>query len=256
MSLKLDRICFKYPHGTEILRNASLSVEGGEAVTLIGANGSGKTTLLMIAAGLLEPDKGTVLLAKKPLKKQLPEARKRIGLVFQDPDDQLFNTTVYDELAFALRQLLNSSGEVDMRVKEVANKFGLVDLLNKVPYDLSMGEKRMVTVASIIAYDPDVLLLDEPTANMSSKTAKSIEQVVVNAKKAGKAVLIASHDIEFVAEVSDRVYVIYDGSIYGGSDVISVLSDKSLVDMADMNSTLVKLVLQSLKPELQNPLRD
>jgi cobalt/nickel transport system ATP-binding protein len=256
MLLELQDICFRYPRCTEILRNINVSVEDGEAVALMGSNGSGKTTLLMIAAGLLEPEKGLVLLEKKSLKEQLPEARRRIGLVFQDPNDQLFNATVYDELAFALRQLLHSNSEVDIRVKEVADRFGLTGWLSKTPYDLSMGEKRLITLASVIAYDPDILLLDEPTANMSSKVVREIEQVVVDAKKAGKAIVIASHDVEFVARTSDRVYIIYDGRTYGGADIVSVLSDKSLVDMADLNSNMVGLVLQWLDPRSQNPLAD
>jgi cobalt/nickel transport system ATP-binding protein len=212
----------------------------------MGPNGSGKTTLLMIAAGLLEPERGSVLLEGKPLKEQLPEARKRVGLVFQDPNDQLFNTTVYDELAFALKQLLPSNKEVDIKVKEVANKFKLTNWLSKLPYDLSMGEKRMVALASVIAYDPDILLLDEPTANMSSKVIKDLEQVVVDAKKGGNAIVIASHDVEFVARTSDRIYIIYGGQTHGGADIISVLSDKSLVDMADVNSIMAELALQWL----------
>jgi energy-coupling factor transporter ATP-binding protein EcfA2 len=119
-----------------------------------------------------------------------------------------------------------------------------------------MGEKRLITLASVIAYDLDILLLDEPTANMSSKVVREIEQVVADAKKAGKTIVIASHDVEFVARISDRVYIIYDGRTYGGADIVSVLSDKSLVDMADLNSNMVGLILQWLDPRSQNPLAD
>jgi len=132
----------------------------------------------------------------------------------------------------------------------------LTGWLSKAPYDLSMGEKRLITLASVIAYDLDILLLDEPTANMSSKVVREIEQVVADAKKAGKTIVIASHDVEFVARISDRVYIIYDGRTYGGADIVSVLSDKSLVDMADLNSNMVGLILQWLDPRSQNPLAD
>ncbi|MEM2794045.1 MAG: ABC transporter ATP-binding protein, partial [Candidatus Methanomethylicia archaeon] len=137
--LRVENVCFKYPGGVEVLKNVSFTASRGEVVAVVGPNGSGKTTLLMIAAGLLEPSKGLVLLDNKPLKEQLPEARRRIGLVFQDPDDQLFNPTVYDEIAFTLRQLLHTEKDVDKRVSEVAWKFNLVDILDKPPYKLSIG---------------------------------------------------------------------------------------------------------------------
>lgn len=239
MLLNVKNVYFKYPGGMEVLRGASFSVDRGEVVAIIGANGSGKTTLLMIAAGLLEPEEGIVLLDDKPLNEQLPEARKRIGLVFQDPNDQLFNPTVYDEIAFALNQLYSSPKEVEERVKEVAKKFNIENLLNKPPYNLSMGEKRIVTLASIIAYDPDLLLLDEPTANLSPRTVEEIRQVIKDAKEKCKAVVIASHDVEFIAEISDRVYIINDGSIIGGLETKTVLSDESLLALADIKPPLV-----------------
>ena len=120
MLLKVENIHFEYPGRVKVLRGASFSVDRGEVVAIIGPNGCGKTTLLMVAAGLLEPKEGIVLLGGKPLKNQLPEAREKIGLVFQDPNDQLFNPTVYDEIAFALHQLFFSLEDVDRRVKEIA----------------------------------------------------------------------------------------------------------------------------------------
>jgi len=252
MLLKVENIHFEYPGGVKVLRGASFSVDRGEVIAIIGPNGSGKTTLLMVAAGLLEPKEGIVILEEKPLKKQLPEARKKIGLVFQDPNDQIFNPTVYDEIAFALRQLFFSFEDVDRRVKEIAGKFNLTHLLSKPPYNLSVGEKRIVTLASVIAYDPEVILLDEPTANLSFGTIKEIERVIGDFRNKNKAVVVASHDVEFVAEVSDRVYIINKGSTWGGSDTKSMLSDESLLALADMRPPLVLQTLRLLKPKLRN----
>lgn len=236
MLLKLEGIYFKYLGEVEVLRGASLSVDRGEAVALVGPVGSGKTTLLMIAAGLLEPEGGAVLLDGRPLRDQLPEARERIGLMFQNPDDQIFNSTVYDELAFALRQIHNSAAEVDRIIREVAERFSITHLLNRPPYRLSMGEKRIVTLASIIAYNPDVLLLDEPTANISSKIIEIIKSVVEEFKRSKKAVVIASHDAEFIAEASDRIYVINNGVTVGGLDSKTILSDDELLVKADLKA--------------------
>ncbi len=239
MLLKVEKVRFKYPGNVEVLRNASFNVDRGEVVAIIGSNGSGKTTLLLIAAGLLKPDSGLVLLDGEPLEKQLPEARRRIGLLFQDPDDQLFNPTVYDELAFTLRQLLSSEEEVKAKVSIFAEKFRLKGLLDKPPYRLSVGEKRRVTLASILIYDPDVLLLDEPTANLSSKSVEEVEQVVLEASEAGKAVVITSHDVEFVAKLANRVYVISNGLTLGGISTASALTDENLLALADMKPPII-----------------
>ncbi|MCX8176148.1 MAG: energy-coupling factor ABC transporter ATP-binding protein [Candidatus Bathyarchaeota archaeon] len=246
MLLKVENVYFRYPGGIDVLRGASFFVNRGEVIAILGSNGSGKTTLLMVAAGLLNPSKGVVLLDNKPLKNQLPEARRRIGLVFQDPDDQLFNSTVYDEIAFTLRQILPFE-EVDKKVVEVAERFRLSNLLNKPPYKLSIGEKRMVTLASILAYNPEVLLLDEPTANLSLKSVEEVEKVVVEAKDAGKAVVVASHDIEFVAKVANRVYILNNGLTLGGLDARSVLVNKSLLELADMKPPIVFQAIKLLK---------
>jgi cobalt/nickel transport system ATP-binding protein len=255
MLLKVEDAYFKYPGGVEVLKGASLSADRGEVVAIIGPNGSGKTTFLMVAAGLLEPKRGRVLLDGKPLKEQLPEARKRIGLVFQDPDDQLFNPTVYDELAFALRQLPLSKEEIDRRVLEAAGRFKLEDLLERSPYRLSIGEKRRVTLASVLAYDPDLLLLDEPTANLSSKFVEEVEHTVVKAGRAGKAVVVASHNVEFVARVADRIYIMNNGSTLGGQAAKNMLVDESLLALADMRPPLVFQILRLLGIKLKgNPL--
>lgn len=251
MLLRVDKIRFEYPGGPEILREATFNADKGEIVAIIGPNGSGKTTLLMVAAGLLDPSKGIVYVEDKPLREQLPKIRSRIGLVFQEPDDQLFNPTVYEELAFALRQLLNSIEEVDEKVREITKKFDLKEIINKPPYKLSIGEKRIVALASVIAYDPDILLLDEPTANLSSGPIKAIEEILQEAKKSGKVVVIASHDVEFVASVSDRIYVIDKGSTIGGINARSILSDDSMLTIADMNPPLVLQTLRELGLESQ-----
>lgn len=251
MTLEMKKVYFKYPGGDEVLKGASLLVRRGEVVSVVGANGSGKTTLLMVAAGLLEPDKGCVLIDGKPLREQLPGVRRRIGLVFQDPDDQLFNPTVYDEIAFTLRQIYRTEKEVREKVKTVAERFKLEKFLNKPPYELSIGEKRKVALASVLAYDPDVLLLDEPNANMSAKTVEEIEGVIYEARSLGKAVLVTSHDVEFVADVSDRVYVLSDGVLMGGSATRQVLSDSSLLNLADMRPPLVLEALRLLNVEMK-----
>jgi cobalt/nickel transport system ATP-binding protein len=225
---------FSYPGGFEALRGASFSLREGEIVGVLGPSGCGKTTLLLVAAGLLEPLGGEVLLDGEPLRDQLPEARKRLGIVFQEPDDQLFNPTVKDELAFALRQLGLSEATVDEKVKAVAAALGLTHLLNKPAFALSGGEKKRVAIASVLVYDPEVLLLDEPTAYLDSRWKKALESLLIELKASGAAVAVATHDVDFAARVTDRVYLMVDGRVAAEGPAREILSDERLLSEAGL----------------------
>lgn len=242
MKLEVVKVNFKYPGGPMVLKGASFYVRGGEAVAIVGPNGSGKTTLLLIASGLLEPDEGEVLLEGLLLKRMLPEARRKIGMVFQDPDDQLFNPTVYEELAFSLRQILPSEVEVRRRIEEVVEYFKLKEVLHRPPYKLSMGEKRKVALASALIYDPSILILDEPTVNLSLSSVMMVRKVITEAKSLGKAVVLSSHDSDFVVDVADRVYIMSNGALLGGEHTASILSNRALLELADIKppSNLLK----------------
>jgi cobalt/nickel transport system ATP-binding protein len=225
---------FSYPGGVEALRGVSFSLQGGEVVGVLGPSGCGKTTLLLVAASLLEPREGEVLLDGKPLRDQLPGARRRLGIVFQEPDDQLFNPTVKDELAFALRQLGLSETTVEERVKAVAAALGLTHLLDKPTFALSGGEKKRVAIASVLVYDPEVLLLDEPTAYLDSRWKKALESLLIELKASGAAVAVATHDVDFAARVTDRVYLMVDGRVAAEGPAREILSDERSLSEAGL----------------------
>ncbi|MHC1629084.1 MAG: energy-coupling factor ABC transporter ATP-binding protein [Candidatus Nezhaarchaeales archaeon] len=227
--LEVRNAWYSYPGGIKALRGAELAVSNGEVVSIIGANGCGKTTLLLVATGLLEPEKGEVLLNGKPLTEQLPEARKKLGLVFQEPDDQLFNPTVYDEIAFALRQLDLGEDEVKARVNEIAKRLGVDHLLDRAPYRLSIGEKKKVAIASILVYEPEIILFDEPTANLSIKAINELEKLIKELRSKERAIVVTSHNIEFVARIADRVYVMDDGATIGKGDKYDILTNEALL---------------------------
>lgn len=236
--LVIEDVWFKYPGDIEALKGVSLSVSQGEAVAVLGPNGSGKSTLLLVAAGLLKPTRGKVLFEDKPMDVVLPRARRMIGIVFQNPDDQLFNPTVYDEIAFALRQLYNSEEEVRRRVFYIAEKMGISDLLQRRPYRLSLGERKKVALASVLAYEPKLLLIDEPTANLSSKSVKAVKDIIRELRNSGIAIVFSSQDVEFVAEIADRAYLLYDGRMLGKGDPHSILSDSNLLSKAELEPPL------------------
>lgn len=202
-----------YPGVGTVLRGVSLRVELGRITVLLGPNGSGKTTLLLALAGLLKPERGSVLLGGRELREQLPEARRHLGLLFQDPDDQLFNPTVRDELLFTLNQLGLTEHEKGERVKRVAELLRIAHLLERPVFALSVGEKKRVALASILVYEPEVLLLDEPTANLDPRSSELLFSLICKAKAEGRGVLVATQDADLFEGVADWVVVLDAGSV-------------------------------------------
>lgn len=196
---------FSYSGGVHVLRGASLKASGGEAVAVVGPTGSGKTTLLLLLAGLLTPEKGEVLLDGAPISSQLPRARRRIGILFQNPDDQLFNATVYDEIAYALRRLGADERVIEDRVHAIARRLGIEDLLSRPPFKLSVGQKKLVALASILVYDPDILILDEPTSSLDGPGFDMVTRIVLESLEQGKAVVFSTHDVDSIIAMASKV---------------------------------------------------
>ncbi len=212
--LQLKNVWFRYSREEDyILRGVGLELRESELVVVRGPNGSGKTTLILVAAGLLKPERGEVLLEGKPIYGQLPLARKKIGVTFQDPDDQFFNATVYDEIAFALRQLKICEDEARTRVTEIARRLRIEHLLSKLPYRLSGGEKVKVALASVLVYEPEILLLDEPTAYLTPETRDEVIELLKKLREEGKSILIATNDPDITKHGVDRVTRIVDGKL-------------------------------------------
>ncbi|ABL79137.1 energy-coupling factor ABC transporter ATP-binding protein [Thermofilum pendens] len=225
-----------YPGFGDVLRGVTLGLERGEVVALLGPNGSGKTTLLLALAGLLKPSRGSVLLDGRDLWSQLPGARRRIGLVFQDPDDQLFNPTVEEELAFALNQLGLPEAEKASRLERAARMLGVEGLLDRPVHALSYGEKRRVALASVLVYDPEYLLLDEPTANLDPRSASALLEAVCRLKREGRGVLLATQDVGVASRVADRYAVIHGGRIaWEGAELPREVLEKHGLTVADVS---------------------
>lgn len=222
--IKLVNIWYKYPGANDYaLKNINLVFEDSKIYFINGPNGAGKTTLLLIIAGLIEPVRGEVIFRGKPLKQQLPIARRYFGLLFQNPEHMLFNPTVYDEIAYVLRQLISDEEEIRERVHETIKCLGLEKtILNKYTYMLSYGEKKLVALAAILSYEPDILLLDEPFTNLSLKYLDKIKKIISNYKRNGKTVIVAGHEQEFQHEEIDEIILLENGEVidhivYSGS---------------------------------------
>ena len=223
LTVRAEDLWFEYLRGEPVIKGVTLEARPGEIVAIMGSTGCGKSTLLMLLAGLLPPSSGHIYYDGKAVEEMMPSLRRRIGVLFQNPDDQFFNPTVYEEIAYSLRGLGTDPGEVEQIVTSVAETFGIDGILDRPPFKLSVGEKKMVALASIISYGPDVLMLDEPTANLDRRNVERVENLLHEAKEDGKTVVMASHDLEFVASHADRVYMMDGGRIVGeyfGWDVL------------------------------------
>jgi len=228
--IEVEGVWFRYP-GSEayVLRGASLRVLRGDFLAVVGENGSGKSTLLMLIAGLLRPERGRVLFEGRDIRSLLPGVRRRLGVVFQDPDDQLFNASVYDEIAYTPRQLGWSSDLVRRRVAELAELLGIEPLLHRHPLKLSYGEKKLVAVAAALAHDPDVLILDEPTAYLSGGRARLVLNLLDRLHREGRTVVAASHDPRVVRRAGS-VALLSEGRLrlYGSAE--AALGDPPVLD--------------------------
>ena len=226
--LEARALHYAYPDGHEAVSNISFSIHHGEAVGIIGANGAGKSTLLMLLMGILFPDQGEVLLGDVHLtKKTLPMMRQRLGMVFQDPDDQLFMTTVYDDVAFGPRNYKLDEREVAERVLQALDMVGIQHLKDRAPFKLSGGEKRAAAIASVLSMQPDVLIMDEPTSALDPKSRRRVMALL---KSFEHTKIITSHDLDMVLETCDRVIVIKDGEVAADGRTIEILSNEELMN--------------------------
>lgn len=230
--ISLQDIDFSY-EDKKVLNDISLTINKGEKVVLLGSNGSGKSTLLRILAALYFPKKGEYLFhAKKIIKKNIAkDFRKKVGILFQNPESMIFNPTVKDEIAFSLREF-DEEG-IEEKVLQVSEKFGITHLLHKNPLELSGGEKQKVVLASILVYEPEILLLDEPTAAMDPRTTGWFVDLMLEIQT---TVIVATHDLSIAYEVSNRAVVldekhtiVYDGDIEKLFEDLEILQKANLI---------------------------
>lgn len=218
--LHLQNINVIYPDKTKAVDDLSFTLNDSENIALIGENGAGKTSLLLAIVGILEPANGTVEINGMTLsKKTVNEVRKKIGVVFQNPDDQLFMPLIYDDIAFGCRNFGLPEEQVKMRVEDTLSQLNISHLSNRSSLKLSGGEKRMAAIATVLAMNPSVLMFDEPTAFLDPKARRKLTESL---KKLQHAKIIATHDMGFAAEVCNRVILLKDGRIAadGGVDLL------------------------------------
>lgn len=234
--IEISNLHYSYPDGHEAIRDISFTIYHGEAVGIIGANGSGKSTLLLLIMGILFPDKGQVKVGDVTVtKKTLAMIRQRLGLVFQDSDDQLFMTTVFDDVAFGPRNYNLDENEVKARVEEALEMVGIPHLINRASFKLSGGEKRAAAIASVLSMKPDVLIMDEPTSGLDPKSRRRLINIL---KGFSHTKIITSHDLDMVLETCDRIIVLKDGEVAANGTTLDILTDEKLLDSCGLELPL------------------
>ncbi len=240
MLYELDDLSFRYQDVVAI-RSLTLRVAEGARLAFVGANGSGKSTLLRLLAALYFAESGQVRFRGDPLTEDrladdgfAEGFRRKVGLVFQNPDVQLFNPTVFDEIAFGPLQLGWTRGEVLDRVGAAMSRFRVADLRDRAPQRLSGGEKKRVALASVLVMEPEVLLLDEPTAALDPRSRSEVIDLVAGWGGDGKSVITATHDLHALEEIADRCCVLHQGELAADGPPADILADTALLDRANL----------------------
>ena len=226
--LRFDDVHYRYPNGYEALCGVSFRITHGEKVALVGANGAGKSTLLLHTNGLLMPSQGGVVLGGIALtRRTLPLVRQSVGLVFQDSDNQLFMPTVEEDVAFGPSNMRLEPEEIRRRVTEALDAVGALDLRGESPFRLSGGQKRRVAIATVLAMEPSVLVMDEPTSNLDPRARRQIIDLI---RRFSHTTLIATHDMEMVLDLCDRTIVMKEGRIVADGSTRHVFGDLALLE--------------------------
>lgn len=226
--LQVKNLNFTYPDGYTAIKNISFTVHDEESIGIIGANGAGKSTLLMLLMGTILSNSGEILVENMKLtKKTLPELRQKLGMVFQDPDDQLFMTTVYDDVAFGPRNYKLDEKEVETRVMKALELVGISHLKDRAPFKLSGGEKKSAAIACVLSMEPKILIMDEPTAALDPKSRRKVISLLNNFKETK---IITSHDLDMILETCTRVIIIKEGEVVADGKTSELLRNESLLD--------------------------
>ena len=233
--IEFDNVSFAYENGAPVIKDLSFRIEDGESVGLIGANGAGKSTIMKLVLGLVQGE-GKILVDDIEVNKEnLGKVRRKLGFVLQNSDNQMFMPTVYEDMMFGPLNYMVSREDADRKVNEVLDRLGLQYLKNKYNHKISGGEKRMAAIATVLAMEPDAVLMDEPTSALDPYNRR----VVINTiKELGQTKIITSHDLDMIMDTCDRVILLSDGSIAADGKAMDILSDRELLEAHHMELPL------------------
>ncbi len=226
-ALEVRDLSFSYPDGTPVLHSIDFHVHPGERVALLGPNGAGKTTLVLHLNGIFSADSGSVTVAGLPaVEENIHEIRRRTGLVFQDPDDQLFMPTVRQDVAFGPANFGMHGSDLDDRVVAALEAVGMLDVIDRPPHHLSLGQRRRVAVATVLAMQPEILVLDEPSSNLDPASRHELAHIL---EALDITMLMVTHDLPYALELCERSLVMNNGRIVADGPTAAILADRELM---------------------------
>jgi cobalt/nickel transport system ATP-binding protein len=225
-AVEIKDLHYAYPDGTQALRGLNLTIEEGESVGIVGPNGAGKSTLLLHLNGILRGQGEVKIFGLPVVKKNLQEIRRRVGLVFQDPDDQLFSPTVFDDVAFGPINMGLTREEVEREVHRALAAVGMEEMERRSAHHLSFGQQKRVSIATVLSMRPDLLALDEPSSNLDPRARRELAELLQGLRITK---LVVTHDLPFVFEICERVVVLSEGRVVADGEAFSVFTDEELL---------------------------
>src|SRR4030043_796655 len=247
--IEAKEISFSYINKVEALKGVSITINDGEFVAIMGQNGAGKSTLIKHFNGLLKPSKGRVLVdGVETTKSSVAALARNVGFVFQNPDHQLFSETVEEEIAFALKNFGFEAEATQKRIDWALNLLGLTQYRKTSPFLLSGGERKRVALASVLAWNPQMLILDEPTIGQDYQQKEKLRQFIVQMQTQGKTVVIVTHDVEFVAECNPRVVLMKEGRIVADGEGGEILTNLDALTESSIVLPQIAQIFVNLAP--------
>jgi len=246
-ALVIQQLSYSYPDKTLALKDINFTVKTGECVGLIGPNGAGKSTLFMLLMGFFEPFQGTIQILNQVLNKKTKKSlRKKVGLVFQNPNDQLFSPTLWEDVAFGPFNLGYDQAEINSRVEKTLESLGLLHLKNKPPHYLSFGEKKKAALATILSMDPEIILLDEPFSNLDPESCADILQIIQTYRQRNLTIIIATHDVDVLPELVDKCILLDKGEVVAERSAQDLLTDSMLLLKHKMRMPIIGQLFYNL----------
>lgn len=230
--LEIKNLNYSYPDGKEALKDINIKIDNNETIAIVGANGAGKSTLIKTIVGIFLTDQGEIIVdEEKVTKKTLNSIRKKVGVVFQNPDDQLFMNKVYDDIAFGPRNYNFTEEEVREKVERVMKNLDIEELSERSPNNLSGGEKRKVAIATVLSMEPSIILFDEPTSFLDPKGKRMFIETL---KNINTTKIIATHDLDMVKDICERVIVLKKGKIMADGNPKEIFSDIDFMEKCEL----------------------
>ncbi|MCL2477167.1 ABC transporter ATP-binding protein [Candidatus Bathycorpusculum sp.] len=246
--VSLNDVKFNYPAGVAALKGVSFEVAQGERIALLGPNGSGKSTLILLIAGLLMPNSGDLqVFGEKTTSKDFQKLRSRIGIVFQDPDDQLFTPSVIEDVEYGPKNLKLPDTDIKTQSTQMLEKMDITHLRDRPPHRLSFGEKKKVSLATALVLKPELLILDEPTANLDLVSRRNLINTLNELNQTGTTIIVSTHDAEAIPELADRIVVISHGLKLGEGKTSDVLQNKDMLEQSGLEPPTIVNLFTELK---------